>query len=138
MRMETDAEGEESNSDGGSFRGTAKGFDYKPFALRTAFRRDRGKGRFYAVRVGVPARLRRAWNIPFVSCVDQAHPAKGVQRDIAAEEHAIELGEAFRGVRNRGGWSYDSPSARITPSPTLPLERRRERTVRGCLINAWI
>ena len=44
-----------------------------------------------------------------MSCVDQAHPAKGVQRDIAAEEHAIEGGEVFRRVRKRGGRFYDFP-----------------------------
>ena len=41
VRIETDAECEESNGDGGSFGGAAKGLDHKPFALRTAFRRDR-------------------------------------------------------------------------------------------------
>jgi hypothetical protein len=36
-----------------------------------------------------------------MSRVELAHPAEGVERDIATEEHAIELSKALRVIWNR-------------------------------------
>jgi hypothetical protein len=45
-----------------------------------------------------------------VGGIELAHPAEGVEGDIAAEEHAIELGESFGIIRNScSRWQQYSP-----------------------------
>lgn len=57
---------------------------------------------------------------PFgVGRVELAHPAEGVERDIAAEEHAIELGKAFRIVWKSGGWFDRFPQNEISDRRSL-------------------
>lgn len=49
--------------------------------------------------------------------VDSAHPSEGVERDIAAEEHAIEGSETFRVVSKGGGRFYSIPLRDPSPQP---------------------